>query len=140
MRGYWKDSSGLDAEGWFHSGDLARVDEDGFYWVVGRSKDVIISGGENVHPAEIENVLADCPSIAEAAVVGVPDPTWGEVACAAIVKKKNVEIGEADVLQLFNDRLARYKHPRRVVFMDELPKNAMGKVRKPELRQLVAAR
>ncbi|MGE5638907.1 MAG: class I adenylate-forming enzyme family protein [Clostridia bacterium] len=138
MRGYWNDPTGLDAEGWFHSGDLGRVDEDGFWWVVGRSKDVIISGGENVHPAELENVLADCPAIAEAVVVGVPDPRWGEVACAVVVRNKDSALKEEEVLHLFDDRLARYKHPKRVVFLDELPKNAMGKVQRPRLRQLVS--
>jgi fatty-acyl-CoA synthase len=143
MRGYWNDASGsergIDAEGWFHSGDLGRVDEDGYWWIVGRSKDMIISGGENVHPAEIENVLADCPAIREAAVVGVPDPKWGEVACAVVVKKSQVRLDEEGVLKLFENRLARYKHPRRVVFLEELPKNAMGKVQKPLLRQLVSS-
>jgi fatty-acyl-CoA synthase len=140
MKGYWNDKEGLDAEGWFHSGDLARIDEEGFWWIVGRSKDVIISGGENVHPAELENVLADCPAVAEAAVVGVPDAKWGEAACAAVVLKENFAMKEQEILHLFQDRLARYKHPRRVVFLDALPRNAMGKVQKSELRQLVASR
>ena len=135
MRGYWKDGSGIDGEGWFHSGDLGRIDDEGYWWIVGRSKEVIISGGENVHPAEIENVLADCPAIAEAAVIGVPDEKWGEVACAVVVRKKDVSLTHEEVLRLFEDRLARYKHPRRVVFLDELPKTAMGKVQKPLLRQ-----
>jgi len=139
MRRYWNDpvatASVLDAEGWFHSGDLARVDEDGFYWIMGRSKDVIISGGENVYPAELENVLADCPAIAESAVVGVPDEKWGEAACAVVVRLPGVALDEAAVLSLFRDRLARYKHPRRVVFTDALPKNALGKVQKQELKK-----
>ena len=140
MRGYWSggngEGSGL-ADGWFRSGDLARVDEEGFYWIVGRSKDVIISGGENIHPAELENVLADCPAIAEAAVIGVRDPKWGEAACAVVAPK--VKMTEGEVLKLFESRLARYKHPRRVVFLDRLPRNAMGKVQKAELRRLVDA-
>lgn len=137
MRGYWNagEASGLTDEGWFRSGDLGRMDEEGFLWVVGRSKDVIISGGENIHPAELENVLADCPAIAEAAVVGVPDAKWGEVACACLVVRASLD--EAAVLKLFENRLARYKHPRRVVYLDALPKNAMGKVQKAELRKLV---
>ena len=140
MRGYWSggngERSGL-ADGWFRSGDLARVDEEGFFWIVGRSKDVIISGGENIHPAELENVLADCPAIAEAAVIGVQDPKWGEAACAVVTLK--AKMTEGDVLKLFENRLARYKHPRRVVFLDRLPRNAMGKVQKAELRRLVDA-
>jgi fatty-acyl-CoA synthase len=139
MRGYWKDYSGLTPEGWFRTGDLARLDEDGFYWIVGRSRDVIISGGENIHPAELENVLADCPAIAEAAVVGIEDTKWGEAACACIVRRPGAELNEAAVLRLFENRLARYKHPRRIVFVDSLPRNVMGKVRKPELKRLVDA-
>jgi len=139
MRGYWPDFSGLTEDGWFRSGDLARVDDEGFYWVVGRSKDVIISGGENIHPAELENVLADCPEIAEAAVIGVADKKWGEAACACIVPRDK-SMKEEEVLSLFEKRLARYKHPRRVVFLDALPRNAMGKVQKAELRRLVERR
>ena len=141
MSGYWDAQgkpSGLTEDGWFRSGDLGRFDEEGFLWVVGRSKDVIISGGENIHPAELENVLADCPAVAEAAVVGVPDARWGEVACACLVIRQALD--EAAVLKLFENRLARYKHPRRVVYFDALPKNAMGKVQKAELRRLVDAK
>jgi len=137
MRGYWKGESGLTADGWFRSGDLARVDAEGFYWIVGRSKDVIISGGENIHPAELENVLADCPAIAEAAVIGIEDPKWGEAACACVVRNSNSTLTEKEILNLFAGRLARYKHPRRVVFLEALPKNAMGKVQKPALKRLV---
>jgi fatty-acyl-CoA synthase len=137
MRGYWNDpgatAAALTPDGWFRTGDLARIDEEGFYWIMGRSKDVIISGGENIYPAELENVLADCPAIAEAAVVGVEDPKWGEAACACIVRKGTID--EQAVLNLFRDRLARFKHPRRIVFLDALPKNAMGKVQKFELKQ-----
>jgi fatty-acyl-CoA synthase len=140
MRGYWGSASGLTPDGWFRTGDLARVDEDGFYWIVGRSKDVIISGGENIHPAELENVLADCAAIAEAAVVGIDDPKWGEAACACIVRRKDTPLSEAEVLKLFEARLARYKHPRRVAFLDALPRNAMGKVVKAELKRLISAR
>lgn len=142
MRGYWDNAGtragGLDADGWFRSGDLGRIDEDGYWWVVGRSKDLIISGGENVHPAELENVLADSPAISEAVVVGVPDAKWGEVACAVVVLKKDSKLEEKQVLELFENRLARYKHPKRVVFLPELPKNAMGKVQRPELKRLVS--
>ena len=137
MRGYWRDDFGLTREGWFRSGDLGRVDEEGFYWIVGRTKDVIISGGENVHPAELENLLAECPAIAEAAVVGVPDAQWGEAACAAVVLKPGSTLPETELMKLFESRLARYKHPRRIVFLDELPKNALGKVQKLELRRLI---
>jgi fatty-acyl-CoA synthase len=141
MRRYWNDAAAtsqvLDAEGWFHTGDLARVDDDGYYWIVGRSKDVIISGGENIYPAELEDVMADCPAIAESAVVGVADAKWGEAACAVVVRRPGAGIDEAAVLALFNDRLARYKHPRRIVFAESLPKNALGKVQKYELKKLL---
>ena len=138
MQGYWKDPDNPGfRDGWFHTGDLARVDDEGYYWVVGRSKDMIISGGENVYPAEIENVLADCAEIVEAAVVGVPDAKWGEAVVAAVVKKPGSVIDEAAVLALFEGRLARFKHPRRVVFVDALPKSAIGKVQKVELRALL---
>ncbi|MCD6044767.1 MAG: fcs, partial [Burkholderiales bacterium] len=136
MRGYWPDYSGLTGDGWFRTGDLARIDEDGFYWIVGRSKEVIISGGENIHPAELENVLADCLDIAEAAVVGVEDPKWGEAACACVVSR----LPEKEILNLFENRLARYKHPRRIAYFDALPRNAMGKVLKSELRAALASR
>lgn len=143
MRGYWNDPAAtarvLDAEGWFHTGDLARVDDEGYFWIMGRSKDVIISGGENIYPAELENVLADDPAIAECAVIGVDDPRWGESACAVIVRNPGTQLDEAAVLALFEDRLARFKHPRRVVFVDNLPKNALGKVQKPELRKWIDA-
>jgi len=140
MRGYWNAPEATQAallDGWYRSGDLARRDADGFYWIVGRSKDVIISGGENIYPAELENVLADCPQIAEAAVIGLADAKWGEAACACIVRAPGVTLDKAGVLALFQDRLARYKHPRRVLFMDSLPKTAMGKVQKFELRKKV---
>jgi fatty-acyl-CoA synthase len=141
MRRYWNNpeatTAAFDKDGWFRTGDLGRWDKDGFLWIDGRSKDLIISGGENIHPAELENVLADCSAIAESAVIGVEDPKWGESACAVIVTKPGAKLDEAGVLALFNDRLARYKHPRRVVFANSLPKNAMGKVQKFELKKLV---
>lgn len=141
MRRYWNNPAATAAafaeDGWFRTGDLGRWDQDGFLWIDGRSKDLIISGGENIHPAELENVLADCPAIAESAVVGIDDAKWGESACAVIVRKPGARLDEAGVLALFKDRLARYKHPRRVVFFEALPKNAMGKVQKFELKKLV---
>jgi fatty-acyl-CoA synthase len=137
MRGYWNDPAGtaaaLTADGWFRTGDLARIDADGFYWIMGRSKDVIISGGENIYPAELENVLADCAAIVEAAVVGIEDPKWGEAACACVVTRE--KMSEQAVLELFQGRLAKFKHPRRVLFIEALPRNAMGKVQKFELKQ-----
>jgi fatty-acyl-CoA synthase len=138
MSGYWKDPDNPGfRDGWFRSGDLARVDAEGYYWVVGRSKDMIISGGENVYPAELENILADCPDVVEAAVVGVADPKWGEAVVAAIVKRPGAALDEAAVMALFEGKLARYKLPRRVAFVDALPKSAIGKVQKFEVRKIL---
>ena len=135
VRGYWRDADNPAFEGgWFKTGDLARQDEEGFYYIVGRSKEMIISGGENIYPAEIENLLADCPELLEAAVVGVADEKWGEVAVAVVVRKPGMTIDEAGVLALFNGKLAKYKHPRRVVFVESLPKTALGKVQKAALK------
>jgi fatty-acyl-CoA synthase len=140
MQGYWKDTPGSGFEGgWFKTGDLARQDEEGFYWVVGRSKDMIISGGENIYPAEIENVLAECPDILEAAVIGMPDERWGEVVVAAVVKKPDSALEAAGIIHLLAGRLARFKQPRRVVFLSSLPKNALGKIQKPALREAISA-
>jgi fatty-acyl-CoA synthase len=138
MSGYWQDRDNpAFRDGWFRSGDLARVDGEGYYWVAGRSKDMIISGGENVYPAELENILADCPDVLEAAVVGVPDPRWGEAVVAAVVRRPGAALDEAAVMRLFDGRLARYKQPRRVAFVDALPKSAIGKVQKFEVRKLL---
>jgi fatty-acyl-CoA synthase len=138
MSGYWKDPDNpAFRDGWFRSGDLARVDGEGYYWVVGRSKDMIISGGENVYPAELENILADCPDVLEAAVVGVPDPQWGEAVVAAVVRRPGSALDEAGVMRLFDGRIARYKQPRRVAFVDALPKSAIGKVQKFEVKKLL---
>jgi fatty-acyl-CoA synthase len=138
MSGYWKDPDNPSfRDGWFRSGDLARTDDEGYYWVVGRSKDMIISGGENVYPAELENILADCPDVVEVAVVGLPDPQWGEAVAAAIVRRPGAALDEAAVMKLFEGRIARYKVPRRVVFVDALPKSAIGKVQKFEVRKLL---
>ncbi len=134
MHGYWNDADNPSfQDGWFASGDLAYQDDAGFFHVVGRSKDMIISGGENVYPAELENVLADCSDILEAAVVGLEDARWGEAAVAVVVRMPGAQIDAASVMQLFDGRLARFKHPRRIVFVDALPKTALGKVRKTEL-------
>jgi fatty-acyl-CoA synthase len=134
MQGYWQEPDHPSFQhGWFHSGDLARQDADGFYWVVGRSTDMIISGGENIYPAEIENLLVASADIAEVAVVGQKDPTWGEVAVAVVVPVPGARLSAQDVLALLDGRIARFKFPRRVVFRSELPKTALGKVQKPVL-------
>ncbi|HEY6134832.1 MAG TPA: AMP-binding protein [Rubrivivax sp.] len=135
MRGYHRQTeASFDQGGWFHTGDLALQHDDGRVEVVGRSKELIISGGENIHPAEIENLLARFPGIAEAAVVGVPDARWGEVPVLALVPRPNEVIDETALQRLFDDRLARFKHPRRVVVLEGLPRTALGKVQRAVLQ------
>jgi fatty-acyl-CoA synthase len=138
--GYWnapEESARTFRDGWYHSGDLGHLDADGCLHVVGRRKDLIISGGENIHPAEVENLLLECPAVAEACVVGRPDARWGEVVVAAVVVKPGCRLTEAETLALFSGRIARYKHPREVRFLDSLPRSALGKVQKEAVRAAV---
>lgn len=133
----------LNAEGWFETGDLGRLAPDGSLWVVGRAKDMIISGGENIYPAELEQHLVALPGVADCAVVGLPDERWGEVPVAAVVRQMGTTAGaldEALVLEHLRQQVARYKLPRQVVFMTELPKTALGKVQKPALVRLLVDR
>ncbi|MEP7281174.1 MAG: AMP-binding protein [Rubrivivax sp.] len=123
----------FDADGWFHTGDLARELADGVLEVVGRSSELIISGGENIHPAEIENLLAGHPDVADAAVVGLPDARWGEVPVLVLVPRSGHAIDAGALQALFDARLARYKHPRRIVVVEALPKTALGKVARAAL-------
>ncbi|MGW0036201.1 fatty-acid--CoA ligase FadD5 [Gordonia sp. NPDC003376] len=138
MKGYWQNPQGTAdafAGGWFHSGDLVRQDEEGFLYVVDRAKDMIISGGENIYCAEVENVLFGHEKIAEAAVIGRAHEKWGEVPVAVVVLAAGVEdltLGELE--PYLNENLARFKHPKDLVIIDELPRNAGGKVVKPSLR------
>ncbi|MBL0919602.1 MAG: AMP-binding protein [Hydrogenophaga sp.] len=132
---YWPDVDAVDSEGFFHSGDLARREPDGHYVVVGRSKDMIISGGENIYPAEIEHLLAEHPWVADCAVVGRPDERWGEVCVAVVVVREGApDNWSADVEAALHGRLARYKWPRYWHRVDALPRTALGKVVKPALR------
>ena len=134
MRAYHRaEDRSFDAEGWFHSGDLARQRGDGLFEVVGRSKDLIISGGENIYPAEIENLLAHDPDVAEAIVVGLPDPRWGEVPVLVLVPRPGHAVDSHRLQHLFDERLARYKHPRRIVVVPSLPKTALGKIQKADV-------
>jgi len=121
--------------GWFHSGDLVRQDEDGYIYVVDRKKDMIISGGENIYPAEIEEVLYTHPKILEAAVIGVPDPDWGESVKAIVVPKQGETLTEEDIIDYCKKNLASYKKPKSVDFVDVLPRNPQGKVLKFVLRE-----
>src|SRR5699024_2315196 len=128
-----------DAGTWFRSGDMGYMDDDGFLFISDRIKDMIISGGENIYPAQIEQALAQLEAIAFVAVFGVADEKWGEVPRAAVVVREGYELTEADVLTFLDGKLARYKIPKSVVFVDELPRTASGKVRKPQLRELYGA-
>ena len=139
--GYWlRPEATAEAyrDGWWHTGDQARRDSDGYYYIVGRKKDMYISGGENIYPAEIENALATHPDIVEAAVIAEPDARWGEVGVAVIVPRAPDTLTSAAVIAWCSERLARYKLPRRAVFVESLPRNAMGKVIKQELRERYA--
>jgi len=137
MRRYHRSSdTGIDADGWFATGDLATLHDGGWLEVVGRSKELIISGGENIHPAEIENLVLTLPGVAEAAAVGLPDERWGEVPVLAVVMLPGQPLDHAALQRLLDARLARFKHPRRVVEVAALPKTALGKVQRGLLRQL----
>ncbi|MHA1770413.1 MAG: acyl-CoA synthetase [Candidatus Thorarchaeota archaeon] len=136
--GYWDEpeetAKTIEPDGWVHTGDLARMDEEGFYYIVGRSKDMFISGGENVYPTEIEELLYKHPAILEAAVIGVPDEKWGEVGKAVIVLKSGATATADDIRSYLEDKLAHYKIPKVYEFRDDLPKSAAGKILKRELR------
>ncbi|HEU5348777.1 MAG TPA: long-chain fatty acid--CoA ligase [Ktedonobacterales bacterium] len=136
--GYWRRPDATAEalrDGWWHTGDLAMRDADGYFFIVGRKKDMYISGGENIYPAEIENVLATHPDIVEAAVIAEPDDRWGEVGVAVVAPRVSDALTGDAVIAYCGERLARYKLPRRVVFVESLPRNAMGKIIKQELRE-----
>ena len=142
MQGYWNAPAATATAlrgGWYHSGDIGHVDVEGYLHVVARKYDLIISGGENIYPAEIENVLLEHPAIVEACVVGCPDERWGEAAVAAVVLQPGARLSAADVMAMLDGRIARYKQPRAVRFVDSLPRTALGKVQREELRAVVAA-
>jgi fatty-acyl-CoA synthase len=134
--GYWNRPEATReqiVDGWLHTGDLARCDAEGYYTIIGRSKDMFISGGENVYPAEVESVMHAHPAVAEAALIGVPDDKWGEVGRAIVVVKASHTLKADDLLRFMGERLAKYKIPRSVVFVDELPKTVIGKLDKKAL-------
>lgn len=139
-RRYWPDEPACDAGGWFRTGDLARRDADGSYTIVGRAKDLIISGGENIHPAEIEQALAPHPGVLECAAFGVPDDEWGEAVAVAVVARPGTPVTQDELRAHLQARIARYKLPRRWLWVDALPKTALGKVQRAELARMLQAR
>jgi acyl-CoA synthetase (AMP-forming)/AMP-acid ligase II len=125
---------------WFHSGDLATLDDEGYLWLVDRKKDLIVSGGENVYPAEVERVLREHPAVADVAVVGVPHPRWVETPLAFVVPAAGASVDEEELIAHCRERLAGYKKPSAIVAVEELPRNAGGKVLKRRLREMHADR
>lgn len=139
ITGYWnrpKATAEALVDGWLHSGDAAMYDDEGFYYIVDRWKDMYISGGENVYPAEVENIIYGIPAVAEVAIIGISHPKWQEVGRALVVLKEGENLTEDEVIEFCMGRLARYKIPKSVVFVDSLPRNAAGKVLKRELRDV----
>jgi long-chain acyl-CoA synthetase len=138
MTGYWnrdKETHEVMRGGWFHSGDAGYIDDDGFIFIKDRIKDMIVSGSENIYPAEIEAVLAGHPDIVEVAVIGVPDERWGESVKAVVVRRKGTNLNGEELIAWTRDKLAGYKRPRSVDFVDALPRNASGKLLKRKLRE-----
>jgi long-chain acyl-CoA synthetase len=141
MRGYLNrpaETAEAMRGGWYHTGDLGRVDEDGYYYIVDRKTDMILVGGLNVYPSEVERVLCDHPQVAEAAVIGMPDPIRGEAPKAFVIPREEREIGTQDLLQWCRQRLANYKVPRSIVVVPDLPRTVTGKILKSEIRSDLA--
>ena len=138
MLGYYKDAEAtaqvLTAEGWIRTGDMGYLDEDGFLFLVDRSKDMIVSGGENIYPSEIENALSRHPAVGECAVFGIPDDRWGEVPAAHVVLQADARAEEETLIAFVADRIARHKRPRHIRFVDSMPRTAVGKIQKNLIR------
>jgi acyl-CoA synthetase (AMP-forming)/AMP-acid ligase II len=138
MRGYWNLPEATAATlrgGWLHTGDAGVLDGEGYLYVQDRVKDLIVSGGENISPREVEEVLATHPAVAEAAVIGVPDPRWGEAVKAVVARRAGTEVTAEELIAFCRTRLGGFKLPRSVDFVQALPRNALGKVLKRELRE-----
>jgi fatty-acyl-CoA synthase len=138
MKGYWNMPDETEAsftDGWFHTGDLARVDDDGYFYIVERKKDMLITGGENVYPAEVEDVIIGHPQVAEVGVIGIPDDRWGESVCAIVVPLPGQTLSDEDIRECCRGKLAKYKIPKAIIFADELPRNPSGKILKRILRE-----
>ena len=137
MKGYWRDPEATKEvlkDGWFSTGDVARRDEDGFIYIVDRKKEMIISGGFNIYPREVEQAIESHPAVAEAAVIGVPDETWGEAVKALVVLKPNTSATAEEITELCRTKIASYKKPHSVEFVESLPKNFQGKIMRRTLR------
>ncbi len=138
MKGYWRradaTAAAIDADGWFRTGDIGRMDEDGYFFIVDRKKDLVIRGGFNVYPREIEEVLYEHPAVSEVAVVGVPDDSLGEEVAAAVVLKTGAEASADELRAYARERVAAYKYPRQIWFSEELPKGPTGKILKREIK------
>jgi long-chain acyl-CoA synthetase len=138
MKGYWGNDAAtkatIDDDGWLRTGDAGYRDDNGFLFLHDRVKDMIVTGGENVYPAEVENVLAKHPDVADVAVVGVPDDRWGEAVKAVVVRREGSDVTSADLITFTREHLAGYKLPKSVDFTDALPRNPSGKLLKREIR------
>lgn len=139
MKGYYKmpeaTAQAIDKDGWLHTGDLCTVDEDGYYKVVGRIKDMIIRGGENIYPKEIEECLYTCDKVSDVQVIGVPSEAYGEEVMACVILKEGEEMTEEEVKEFVGARMAKHKVPRYVRFVDSFPTNAAGKIQKFKMRE-----
>jgi malonyl-CoA/methylmalonyl-CoA synthetase len=143
FRGYWrmpeKTREEFSADGWFRTGDVGVLDADGYLSIVGREKDLIITGGYNVYPKEIELAIDALPGVLESAVVGLPHPDFGEAVTAVVVPRAGAALSPEDIIQTLKGELANYKVPKRVILVPDLPRNAMGKVQKSALRERYGA-
>ena len=138
MLGYFKDeekTAQTFRNGWLHTGDLARVDEEGFFHFVDRKKDIIVTGSENVSSMEVEQFLLSHPKIADVAVIGIPDPRWGDAVTAVVVAKPSETVSEEDIITYCKGKIAGYKVPKKVFIVDNLPRSTTGKVLKNMLRE-----
>ena len=138
MKGYYRDPGATEEAfrgGWMHTEDLGRLDDEGFLYIVDRKKDMIITGGENIYPREVEEVLYAHPKIAEAAVIGIPDPKWGEAVKAVVVVKPGTTATEEEIIAFCRERIAGFKCPKSTDFVANLPKNPAGKILKKDIRE-----
>jgi fatty-acyl-CoA synthase len=137
--GYWCNPEATKAaitDGWFHTGDMVHMDKDGFFYIGGRYKDMIKSGGENIYAAEVEAVFREHPAVKDAALIGKPDKTWDEVGLMVVVLENDKSVTEDELKEFCRERLARFKVPKEIVFANELPYSAYGKVEKTKLREM----